>query len=438
MHWRTPLLTALLLALLCDCNRGDAVPRDPTEPEAEQLLSQYIRVDTSNPPGNETNGAKLLQQVLANAGIESRLLGSNPARQSLYARLRGNAGGEKALLLLHHIDVVPATASEWTVAPFSGERANGYLWGRGALDAKSLGVAELMAFRELKKSGAKLNRDVIYLAVADEETGGVNGTAALLRDHPDLFADVGFVLNEGGTNRTVVDQVKAWGIEVQQKQPLWLRLTAAGAAGHGSTPPSDGGAIARLVEVLADIRRMDVARARSVPARVLNNGGIGGGEFLQRDTITFTGIGGGSNVNSVPAHAWAEIDCRVLPEGSTETLKREIEKVVGSRARVEVLLQGSAVAASPANTPLFSILQREMLAAAPHSRVEAIVSPGTTDSRYFRARGVVAYGIAPFKINFYDGPTIHGVDERIRLRNFAEGVRLMRRIVTAFAVDPAK
>lgn len=423
-------LTAFSFALFSDCNRTNATPADPTEPEAEQLLSDYIRIDTSNPPGNESAGARLLQRVLTDAGIESQLLGKDPARQSLYARLKSGSP-EKALLLLHHIDVVPATPQEWTVSPFSGERANGYIWGRGALDDKSLGVAELMAFRELKKRGAKLTRDVIYLAVSDEETGGLRGTAELLVEYPQLFADVGLVINEGGTNRTVVDNVRAWGIEVQQKQPLWLRVTCSGSAGHGSTPPQDGGAIARLVEVLSDIRRIELPAVAPTAGKSEN---FASASFLTRDTITMTEIHGGSNVNSIPANAYADLDCRVLPQNSTEALRQKLVGVVGDRGRVEVLLQGEPVAASPSDTPLFRIIAEEMSTSAPGSTVLPILSPGTTDSRYFRARGATAYGIAPFKFNYYDGATIHGVDERIRMRNFAEGVRLVRRIVTRFCI----
>src|SRR6202011_1641124 len=184
-------------------------------------------------------------QVLAKEGIESRLVGSDPNRQSLYARL-SSGSNEKALILLHHIDVVPAVAAEWTKPPFAGLRSNGYLWGRGALDIKSLGIAELLAFADLKRRKLPLVRDVIYLAVADEELGGTHGCRELLETHPELFANAGYVLNESGYNETIVDKVTFWGIEVQQKVPLFLRVHVKGPAGHSATPPENGGVLLQL------------------------------------------------------------------------------------------------------------------------------------------------------------------------------------------------
>ncbi|HEY4641143.1 MAG TPA: M20/M25/M40 family metallo-hydrolase, partial [Thermoanaerobaculia bacterium] len=220
---RTLGILALLFCLLApiQCRRAAAGSGDPVEREAEDALLSYLRIDTSNPPGNETSGARFLQQLLIKDGIDAQLIGSDPKRQSVYARLVSGSN-EKALVLLHHIDVVPAIASEWTKPPFAGIRSNGYLWGRGALDIKSLGIAELMAFVDLKRRHVPLRRDVIYLAVADEELGGVNGCRAILEQHPELFANAGFVLNEGGYNETIVDHVAFWGIEVQAKVPLWL------------------------------------------------------------------------------------------------------------------------------------------------------------------------------------------------------------------------
>src|SRR5216684_1027968 len=250
----------VVLALLClagsiECRRAAGGSGDPVEREAEGSLVAYLRIDTSNPPGNETAGARFLQQLLAKEGIEAKLVGSDPNRQSVYARLVSGSN-EKALVLLHHIDVVPAVAGEWTKPPFAGLRSGGYIWGRGALDIKSLGIAELMAFVDLKRRHLPLRRDVIYLAVADEEMGGLHGCKEILEQNPALFANTGFVLNEGGYNETIVDHVSFWGIEVQAKVPLWLRITMKGAAGHSASPPDDGGAPAKLVRTLDAVQRI--------------------------------------------------------------------------------------------------------------------------------------------------------------------------------------
>src|SRR5213082_406167 len=187
MRRATLLIIIFIILAPLDCRRAGGAAEDPIDREARDIFIDYLRIDTSNPPGNETSGARFLQQLLIKEGIDAKLIGSDPKRQSVYARLVSGSN-EKALVLLHHIDVVPAIASEWTKPPFAGIRSGGYIWGRGALDIKSLGIAELMAFVDLKRRHLPLRRDVIYLAVADEELGGVNGCAALLAQHPELFA----------------------------------------------------------------------------------------------------------------------------------------------------------------------------------------------------------------------------------------------------------
>src|SRR5947207_4693699 len=242
-----PLFFMLVASL--QCRRATSASEDPIDREARDAFAGYLRIDTSNPPGNETAGARYLQQLLGRNGVAAQLIGSDPRRQSVYARLRSGTS-EKALLLLSHIDVVPAVASEWTKPPFAGAVDQGYIWGRGAIDMKSLTVAEAMAMIELKRTGAALTRDVVFLATADEEAGGVHGAKELLDTRRDLFENVGFVLNEGGYNETIVDRVAFWGIEVQQKVPFWLRVHAKGTGGHAASPPDDGGSVAKLVRAL--------------------------------------------------------------------------------------------------------------------------------------------------------------------------------------------
>jgi len=442
------------------CRRATGVAEDPLDREALDALTAYVRIDTSNPPGNESAGAKYLQQLLAKDGIPSQLIGSNPQRQSLYARLSSGAN-EKALLLLHHIDVVPAIRSEWTKPPFDGVTQGGYLFGRGALDIKSLGIAELMSVIEMKRRKLPLRRDVILLAVADEELGGVHGCEELLQQHPELFASVGYVLNEGGYAETIVDHVSFWGIEVQQKVPLWIRLEAKGQPGHGAAPPDDGGSVARLVRALAEVDRIDTPY-RLTPAverhfhaagkaRVDERGEVlrgihdpmdldrvrrvlsPGYRALLRDTIAITHIDAGGSVNSIPARASADIDIRLLPDEKAEPMLERVRAAAGKNATVNVLLAGEPVAETPIDTDLYRVVSSDMLASDPGSKSGPIVGAGTSDSRFFRARGIVAYGIAPFKVNYYDADTVHAPDERIRTRFFTEGVRLVRTIVHDFA-----
>jgi len=455
------LLAAALVPLNCRRATGSAV--DPLDAEARRILTDYIRIDTSNPPGNETAGANYLRQLLAKEGIESQLIGSDPNRRSLYARLRSGTN-EKALVLMHHIDVVPVAATEWTKPPFGGVESGGYLFGRGALDIKSLGVAELMALIEIKRLKLPLRRDIIYFAVADEEAGGLRGCKALLDEHPELFANAGYVLNEGGYNETIVDKVAFWGIETQQKLPLWLRVRVSGAPGHGAAPPDDGGTIGRLVRALAKIQeietpyrltppaqryfaalaktkndyRGDAMRALKEPIDVeqLKKSLSPGYRSLLHDTIAITRVNGGTSLNSLPAHATADLDIRLLPDETPDamiaTVRSAVTAAAGKRGEVDVLVTAAPVPESTPNTDLFRVLTRQFQKAEAGSTVATTLGGGTSDSRFFRAKGIVAYGIAPFKVNYYDADTVHGNDERIRLNFFTEGTHLVRSIVREF------
>lgn len=457
----TGFVLAVALAILAplQCRRAEGVAADPMDAEAEAALVGYLRIDTTNPPGNETAGAQYLAELLRKNGIESRLIGADPRRQAIYAKL-DSPSTEKALLLLSHIDVVPAVAEEWTKPPFSGMVSGGYIWGRGALDMKSTTIAHVMSLLDLKRRGSTLRRDVILLATPDEELGGVNGVGALLEKYPDLFAEVGFVLNEGGYNDTIVDKVAYWAIETHQKIPLWLRVTTEGMAGHGAMARREGGATAKLVRALGRIDAIEtpyrlspqiaamfaeVARVKGGQrgkvlasirepidiARVEKELGAGYRNLLC-DTIAITRISAGTTVNVIPPRASADVDIRLLPDSSPEEMRKRIEEAVGTDGKVEVLLSSGTIAASPVDTELYRVLGKVFRESAPGSNVAPVVGVGTTDSRWFRARGIPAYGIMPFKVNYYDADSVHAADERIRSRFFAEGVQVMRRIVREF------
>jgi acetylornithine deacetylase/succinyl-diaminopimelate desuccinylase-like protein len=452
------------LVLLCfsaslQCRRAAGESRDLVEHEAEDALVGYLRIDTTNPPGNETAGALYLQQLLRKEQIESTLIGPDSRRQSLYVRMASGSTAP-ALLLLHHIDVVPADASEWTEPPFSGARSAGYIWGRGALDTKGLGIAELMAIVNLKRHHSALRRDIIYLAVADEESGGLHGCAELLDRYPELFRNVGYVLNEGGYNETIVDKVAFWGIEVVQKVPLWVRLRTKGTEEHSASPPDDGGTVARLLDAIEAIRRIprpyrlmpaatryfhvlgptkhdergavmaDIERTIGTPR--MEKALSAGYRSILHDTMAITRITGGTSINAIPSSATADIDMRLLPDDSPDAVLAQIRDAVGEKAAVEVLLQAQATGESDPASDLFRTVSAAMRRSEPGSVVGPSVGAGTSDSRFFRQRGIAAYGIAPFKVNYYDASTVHGINERIRARFFSEGVRLMREIVTRF------
>lgn len=451
-----------IVSLSCEESGLEAV--DPADSPAASNLREYLRIDTSNPPGNETMGAEWIAAKLSEAGVDSLLLGDDPTRQSVYARL--DSGRETpALVLTHHIDVVPVEREDWSVDPFAAEVKSGYVWGRGAIDAKSLGVAHLMAFIDLANrvaEGATLGRDVIFLGVADEEAGGVGGTEAILGSHPELFDGVGFVLNEGGGNQVVVDDTIFWGIEIDQKVPLWVELVSTGAGGHGAGIHDDS-AIMKLLGALDRVRRIDTPRRVTPGVRdyfksvavvkkgrkatvlaeidrfvdsprldsVLAPGYLG----LLEDTWTISVLDAGNRINVVPERARAEIDIRLLPGTDPDSTLERLREEVSPEAEVNVILKGAPAPPSPVETGLWGSIRENLRRVSPDAVVGPMVALGTTDSRFYRDRGIVAYGFSPFKINFYDVSTVHGPDERIRLNFLIEGVELMKEIARDFCLE---
>ena len=234
------------------------------EDEAVTLLSRYIQVDTTNPPGDELKAAQFLKAILERDGIEARVIESAPGRANIYARLKGN-GAKKAIVLMHHMDVVPAEAKQWKEPPFSGAIKDGVIWGRGAIDNKGGGVMGLMTLLALKRQNIQLKGDVIFLGTADEEAGGVLGAGFLLEKHPELFKDVSVVLNEGGGIRLGEDgRARLYSVGVAEKVPLWLKLTAP-AAPVTRASPGDNQAVLKLIAALGshrDLSEPDQSRRR--------------------------------------------------------------------------------------------------------------------------------------------------------------------------------
>ena len=424
-------------------------------------LQEYIRIDTVNPPGNEIAGARLLAGILDAEGIPYELAESAPGRGNLWARLPG--GDAPALVLLHHIDVVPADPDYWTVEPLSGEIRDGAIYGRGAIDTKGLGIVHLAAFLELHRSGAALDRDVIFMATADEEAGGYFGVGWLVEQRPELFADVGWVLNEGGGS-TVVDGHVQVAVEVTQKVPYWLRLTASGQPGHGSRP-RETTAVTRLVSALDRlrahafeprvIRAVDTyfrGLAPSMPPRwrdryeamgaALREPGVQRDLFrefpghygLTRNTCNITRLGASDKINVVPTEAWAELDCRLLPDQDPQAFLAELGGILGSDIAVETQM-GFTPAVSSSETGLFRLIEdvtRRHFASA--TIVPSVIS-GFTDSHFLRDLGITAYGYSPFVIPREDRAGVHGNDERLSIENIRRGVRVMSDVVRGWAID---
>ena len=454
------LLAAVLALLAAGPRRGAAeARREGGLSEAAGWLQGYLRIDTTNPPGNEGRAADYLAGILARAGIPSQRIETPSHRASLWARLRAPASGGRALLLLHHLDVV-APGPGWSVPPFGGLVKGGRLWGRGALDDKSLGVAELAAFVDLKRRGGPRGRDVVFLAVADEESGGGEGTGWLLAHRPEIFQGVEAVVGEGGRNQVVNGRLLWWGIEVAQKRPLWLSVEAGGRGGHASSlNPSS--AAHQLIEGLARVLAMPPRWRVTAPARdylaalaPLHNahwrkilahvdGSIGpdgprtfllpGMANLFLDTVQVTVIQAGERINVIPSTARALLDVRLLPDTDGAAFQAGIEKALGRGIELRLLLTSPPSAPSPAAGRLYAAFQKVLGAEAP---VVPAMVPGFTDSRFFRARNLPAYGVSPFALEGAESAGIHGPDERIPLAVFDRGVDRLRRALALYAAAP--
>lgn len=449
------LRLSVLLALLPVISAGpaSAASTAPVLSEAAGWLQQYLRLDTSNPPGNEQRGAAFLAGLLQREGIASRVVANPEGRASLWARLSSPASGGRAVLLLHHMDVVPAGPG-WSVQPFAGTVRDGYLWGRGALDDKSLGIAQLAALVDLKRRRVPLARDVIFLAVPDEENGGLRGTAWLLARHPELFQGVEGVIGEGGRSQTGAGgKVVWWGIEVAQKRPLWLEVSTSGRAGHGAGLNPDS-ANHQLIQGLARLLGAPPRWRVSPPVRdycraiaPLQNDhwrrvfanvdavvtASGPKEFLMPgmanlflDTIQVTVLTGGDRINVIPATAVARIDVRLLPDTDAQAFLLNVQHLLGPDFDVKVLVTSPPARPSPASGRVYHAMERALKPEAP---VVPTFIAGFTDSRFFRERGIPAYGLSPFKLGPEDTQGIHGPNERISLRELDRGVDKMRQIL---------
>jgi acetylornithine deacetylase/succinyl-diaminopimelate desuccinylase-like protein len=446
------ILTVLLLAAAPAA--GD-VDWHKVGDETADVLSDVLRIDTQNPPGGETAAANALARKLEAAGIESEVFESAPGRGNLYARLPGTGAG-RPIILLAHLDVVPADGRGWRLPPFAGVREHGYVYGRGALDAKGIAAIELMTVVTVARSRQPLDRDVILLATADEEAGGKAGAGWIVKHRTELLANAEYLLTEGDHIHVRAGGRKVVQVAVAEKTPCWVKLTAHGDAGHAAVPPPQT-AVTRLVRALDKLRRYRTAVKLVRPVEAyfaalapLEKDPLRGkladlGESLQdpiffaeftrnprqnaliRNTITPTVLQGSTKTNVIPEQATAELDCRLLPgERPADFIVLLREVIADDNVRVESVLSFPA-SSSDADSGFMNAVRKLAAAEFPGSPVVPSVIPGFTDSHYFRDHGIDSYGFVPFVLGEDDEKTVHGVNERVSIENLRDGVR---RLVT--------
>jgi acetylornithine deacetylase/succinyl-diaminopimelate desuccinylase-like protein len=413
------------------------------------LLQEYVRIDTSNPPGDEVAGARWLCDHLRRGGVSPETIESAPRRANVYARIRGRTAGQ-GLLLLSHIDVVPAeNRSSWSKPPFSASIAANMLWGRGAADMKGITVCHLRAFIDVAKSGRMPEHDIVFLAVADEEKGGEYGTRWLIRNRPDVFQGCRYVIGEGGITEVQKEEPTYFGIEIGAKEITDLQLNAptreqlqrVRIALEPYFHPPD--ALRVLPGVRSFFRSVAPLRVQFEPQLRDIDATIAAGKLwllppAYGDLVQNTLWAGA--VREENGRFSMRVMMANLPEADPDAriqwlaaLIRPTGASIGAITRKE-----GPIPMSSDVTPLFALLTREVH----HVYGNAVVGPevlaaSTSDSRFLRPLGFDCYGFQPFPLDFFQTLGIHGVNERVRLDWFVSGVQLTRRVVADYAFGTA-
>jgi len=429
--------------------------------EAIQYLQEYIRIETVNPPGNELKGARFLKKIFDAESIPCQLFEPFQGRGNLLATLKGS-GEKKPILLLNHIDVVPVEKERWEVDPFAGIIKNGYLYGRGALDCKSTGIIEMMTLLILKRKKISLKRDILFLASADEETGGRWGVQWAMENIPSL-RESEYALNEGGyiilNENGVSDRYE---ISNGQKVILQLKLKAKGTSGHGSMPHPDNPNV-KLVHALEVITKWetpfnilptvkeyffkmapkqppyekrffeDIEKGLNDPSfsvRLTSNPIY---NAMVRNTISLTMLQGGSKANVIPSESSATLDCRLIPGSLKEDFLKEIRRRLGAEIEVEVCAESKSLPPSSLDTDFFQAIKKYAAENDPNCPVVPLLLPGATDSRFLREKGIITYDFCPFRLTEKERLRVHGNNERIALKNLMFGMRMLVDILKEIA-----
>jgi acetylornithine deacetylase/succinyl-diaminopimelate desuccinylase-like protein len=431
--------------------------------EAIDLISAYLRINTTNPPGNETAAASFFADIFKKEGIAHTVWESAPGRGSIMARIPRDPGSKAAdpgaLVLMHHSDVVPADASQWSFDPFGGEVKDGYVCGRGALDTKGLGIMELIAFLAAKREGLALNRDLVYLAAADEEMGADWGVDWLFKHHYDEIKAT-TVINEGGMGISdLIGGKSLHMVATGEKGLCWLELVRTGPPGHGSTPHGQNTleklnlALVRLLttEIPYEVKPAVAEYFRNLARgwdflkpygddgkpetliRLLKETGLIANPQLSamlKNTISLNVMNAGDKTNSIPGRAVAHLDVRLLPDVDMKAFVEWIKKTLDDDEIKISYLHTSAANESPFDTEAYRVIAEVMEQHYPGSVVTPSLLTGGSDSRFYRDKGVPTYGICPAVVPMADVTgMIHGVDEKISVENMITGTQALLDIV---------
>jgi acetylornithine deacetylase/succinyl-diaminopimelate desuccinylase-like protein len=414
--------------------------------EATELLRELLRLDTVNPPGNETRAAELLRAYLEEAGLECELLARVPERANLVTRIPGRGEGP-SLLLLSHTDTVLADPDEWSVDPWSGDLQDEQIWGRGALDMKSQVAGSAVAVAWLARGGFRPSGDLVFVACADEEVGDGYGLSWLVREHPDVVR-TDYCVNEGGGDRVLVDGRPVYVCSTAEKMSSPFRLRVHGRSGHASTPGIADNALVKAARLLARLDGL-VPRYRLLPEtgallalldRAPSEDELEGAlasldpavRTMVEPTLAFTVsptmIEASRQRNVVPAVCEVVCDCRLLPGQTQEEVEPAIREALGEDSYELEWIEGVGGTRSPLGTPLWDAVESFVRAEEPGASVAPVILPGFTDSHYVReAFGTVAYGFFPMRTMDPEvaARLVHSADERIAVEDLELGTRFL-------------
>ena len=454
---KTPKFVVLFCALAVASLHVQAQSLDE---QATQILTALVKINTSNPPGNEVKAAQYIKSLLDVEGIPSEIVESAPGRASLIARLKGN-GSKKPLLLMGHLDVVGVERSKWTVDPFAAVVKDGYLYGRGSHDDKAMDAANLAVILKLHREHKALERDIILLAEADEEGTTQSGMTYVVSHYWDKIA-CEYALNEGGSFHVVNGQLQYAGISSTEKVPRPIKLVAHGSSGHGSMPRLDNvithlsAAVGKIGNWQAPMRLNETTReffrrlATISPPQdaylythledpavqqKLRANKIQYNSMLRTSAVP-TIIQGGFRQNVIPAEAEATLDVRALPDENIPRFLETLRTLINDpQIKVERIVEGPEWPVAPPSSihnEMFTALERQQKKVWPEAITLPLMQTGATDSAYLRAKGVQAYGIG-VPMDDDDLRRIHGNDERISLKAFGQFTNYLYAVVNEVA-----
>jgi acetylornithine deacetylase/succinyl-diaminopimelate desuccinylase-like protein len=432
----------------------DAVtPSAAAQDEVVELLSDLVRINTSNPTHPERPAAEWVAAKLADVGIESQILEAAPGRASTIARIQGSDPSRAPMLVHGHLDVVPAEASEWSVDPFAGEVRDGYVWGRGTVDMKDMDAMVLSLVRDWARTGRRPQRDIVLAFVSDEEAGGHDGAHYLVAQHPHLFADCTEAISEvGGFSVSLGESARAYLIQTAEKGINWLRLRATGRPGHGSMVHDDN-AVTRLAAAVSRIGAYDfpIVVTDTVRATIEGLAGLTGMDLDPEDVETWlpklgpaarmigatirntanpTMLQAGYKTNVIPSSAEATIDCRFLP-GQEDALLAKIDELAGDGVVRETLVQDIAVETG-FDGALVDAMSAALRAEDSGAHPLPYLMSGGTDAKSFSTLGMRCFGFSPLllppDLDFM--ALFHGIDERVPVEGLRFGVRVLDRLLS--------